>query len=71
MFALCQGRLGNAIRFSLYSRSPGYSKPLLYGHLETTAKELQRKAKEWDLINEKAKPKLAGTIEFKEFKIVE
>ena len=59
MFALCQGHLGNLLRFSLYSQSPGYSKPLLYGSLETSAKELKRKkTKEYDLINERVKPKV-------------
>lgn len=72
MFALCQGHLGNQLRFSLYSKCERSSKPLLYGHLEITAKELDKKSKiERELINEKGKPKVAGTIEFEEFKIVE
>ena len=72
MFHLCQGNKNLPLRFSLYSACPGHSKPILYGHCEISAAQIERQpGKERELLNEKGKPKLAGTIIFSDFAIVE
>ena len=72
MFMLCNGQKSLPLRFSLYSKVDG--KDLLYGMCEISAKEIEDKIDKepWrELINEKAKPKVAGTIHFSEFEIVD
>lgn len=66
MFSLCSGNPSTPLRISLFSKvDPNVedSKTLLYGRLETTAKEIEKRPTiERELINEKGKPKVAGTI---------
>ena len=63
MFNLCGGNSATMLRFSLFSRIEGAEKHLLYGRCETSAKEIQKRPEvERELINERGKPKVAGTI---------
>lgn len=67
MFRLCNGNTSLPLRFSLFSQSDPSSKPLLYGSIELTCNQIQQqmtknKDQGRELINEKAKPKVAGTI---------
>ena len=75
MFQLCQNQIKKPLRFSLYSVSPGHSKPILYGHNIMSVNEITsiagKEDKYRELVNERSKHKLAATINFKEFEIVE
>lgn len=75
MFSLCSGNPSTPLRISLFSQvdmNLEDSKMLLYGRLETTAKEIEKRPTiERELINERGKPKVAGTIQFHQFDVVE
>ena len=75
LFRLCHGNKQLPLRFSLYSQSDPFGKPLLYGHQELTCQQILNSIAKYkdqgrELINEKAKPKVAGTITFTMFEIV-
>ena len=72
LFRLCNSNRTAPLRFSLYSKQEGTDKPILYGSLEITAKELEMNpTKERELLNDNAKVKVAGTIVFSNFDIVD
>ena len=69
LFHLCNGNKNMNLRFSLFTKTDS-GKSLLYGHSEISPKEIEDKISkkvERELINERAKPKVAGTIQFLEF----
>ena len=69
LFHLCNGNKSMTLRFSLFTKTDS-GKSLLYGHSEISPKEIEDKISkkvERELINERAKPKVAGTIQFLEF----
>ena len=72
MFKLCNSQRSCPLRFSLYSKQLN-GKDILYGTCEVTCKELEKQNvdRERELINEKSKIRLAGTIQFSTFEIVE
>ena len=72
LFRLCNSNRTAPLRFSLYSRQEGTDKSILYGRVEVTAKELEANpTKERELLNDNAKIKVAATIQFLNFDIVE
>ena len=72
LFRLCNSNRSAPLRFSLYSKQEGTDKHILYGSLEITAKELEvNPTKERELLNDNSKVKVAGTIVFSSFEIVE